>query len=267
MKKTLLTVLVAMLAITASARAGILLNLTSDHHFSDGAAEASESPGIQVGGIADDNWNQINSGSVGTIVDDAGASTSVTVDVGTTTGTSLDYGTAPNFNDLGLVFDGGIYAGNARSAIFSGGGDSDSKSGIRVAGLDAGIYTIYVTAKNTNNNGEKNGADAYDIFYGTVANGSGNTDFSGFDSASMTNASTGWDGSQAADPTSWIAGDNYVAFDVDVAAGQDLVIVSDGTTTGEDRGFLNTVEIVPEPATMTLLAIGGLGALIRRRRR
>jgi hypothetical protein len=267
MKKGLLTALVAMLAITASAQAGILLNLAEDHHFSGADPEAQESPGIQVGTVAGTTWNEIDTGFENTIVDDTGASTGASVDVGVTTGTILDYAVDPTFHDLGSKFDGGIYAGNARSAIFSGGGDSDSKSGIRVAGLDAGLYTIYVTAKNTNNDGEKNGADAYDIFYGTVDNASGNTDFSAFDTASMSNASTDWNGSQAPDPTTWIAGDNYVAFDVDVAAGQDLVIVSDGLTDGEDRGFLNTVEIVPEPATMSLLAIGGLGALIRRRRK
>ncbi len=257
--KKLLTVL-AILAMASVSQAGVLLNLTDTVHYTDGDAEAVVSPGIQVGGVAGDSWNQINSGFVGTILDEAGASTGLTVDVGTTTGTTLAYGTDPTFHDLGSVFSGGIYAGNAQSAIFNGNGTSDSKSGIRVAGLDAGLYTIYVTAKNTNNDGEKNGIDAYAILYGTVDSASGDTDFSGFASASMTNASTA-----SPDPTTWIAGDNYVAFDVNVAAGQDLVIVSDGLTANENRGFLNTVEIVPEPTTLALLAIGGLAAIRKRK--
>jgi hypothetical protein len=35
---------------------------------------------------------------------------------------------------------------------------------------------------------------------------------------------------------------------------------------GNNRGVLQTLEIVPEPATMGLLGLGGLGILIRRRR-
>ena len=58
--------------------------------------------------------------------------------------------------------------------------------------------------------------------------------------------------------------ENWSAAQLVVAAGSEFTVTGETGTTGEEVPFQMTV---PEPATMTLLAIGGLGALIRRKRR
>jgi len=74
------------------------------------------------------------------------------------------------------------------------------------------------------------------------------------------------------DGTGWIENDHYVKFSVtSSSSGVITGTVSnhddnDPNTTG-DYGILSGMQIVPEPATMSLLGIGGLLALVRRRRK
>ncbi|QDU53902.1 hypothetical protein [Aeoliella mucimassa] len=42
----------------------------------------------------------------------------------------------------------------------------------------------------------------------------------------------------------WLYADNFLAHTINVAEGEDLVLVVEGITVGEMRGFLNTLEIV-----------------------
>ena len=58
---------------------------------------------------------------------------------------------------------------------------------------------------------------------------------------------------------------DYQSYQLTVAAGEDIVVTGQGPG---GRAFFNTLGVVevPEPATMALLAFGGVAALIRRRR-
>lgn len=239
--------------------AAILLNFTNTHHVTGADQYADISPGQQIGGITGSHWNLIN-GDVSSIVDDNGnLLPGVSVDVGAaSSGTTIDYGITPTFSNLGSVYNAGIFSGNVRSGMFTS-SKEDRKVGVRVTGLPAGIYNVYVTAQNTNTDN----INRYNIYAGTVDAASGNTDFSGlsFENLDFYNATT----PKITD--SWVKHVNYVMMEVTLGVGEDLVVVSDGLTSGEDRGFLNTVEIalVPEPATLSLLGLGSL-TLLRRRR-
>jgi len=70
----------------------------------------------------------------------------------------------------------------------------------------------------------------------------------------------------ATDGTGWTLGDDYVKFSVTSSAAG--VITGTWTTDagGYTAGMMSGMQIVPEPATMSLLGIGGLLALVRRKR-
>jgi hypothetical protein len=106
-----------------------------------------------------------------------------------------------------------------------------------------------------------------------VATGSGDTDVSGWSAANTIangpqgNTTAGnSDYPTDANVSTWVNGQNYALVSLDVEVGEDVVLMLDPMTEGEARGFINTLQIVPEPATMSLLALGGLAVLRRRRR-
>lgn len=122
-----------------------------------------------------------------------------------------------------------------------------------------------MSGRNTNT-----GATHSQTFYAGVSDASGNFTFTdpGYVAASLTfvNATSA--------VTTWGQGANYVKFSVTLGEDDFLNIASFGGTSGEQRGFLNMIQIVqtsavPEPSSAALLA--GLLAVshvaLRRRRR
>lgn len=238
-------------------------------HLNFGAtvADNTNSAGHTVGGMTGTSWNLITNADVPSgITDSAGGATSVSVDLGKETSATsklLDWtATGYSASALGTVYSAGIYAGNAKSATFVNNGSSSFiDMGVRVRGLPAGEYDIFSVSRNTNTSNNED----YNVYFATVPTATlntGSTDYSAVTPLAQNNA---------ANSATWVAGDNYLVRRLTVAANQDLVVIAEGTTTSENRGFINTIQIatVPEPASGLLAgaAAATLGLLARRRRR
>ncbi len=231
----------------------------------------TNSPGQVVGGLTG-SWELIGA-------DNTVTGSGLTVDVGGETGSGTGVidlaGGTLNFNTLGSRINTDLYAGSPQSAVFNNPGSKDGAVGVKITGLTPGLYDVYVTARNTNVDPTTADWDEYDVYAGAILAGA--TTFAFTPDQHMTNTEQSrFD----ADPLSnaWTAGDTYVAFQVQIAAGEALAIATDGTIRKSDfpagqkpdndqlRGFLNTVEIslVPEPASLALIGLGGLVMLRRR---
>lgn len=245
MRKLALAMLVA-LAVTAGAQADAI-------SFSASGGTSGTGPG------GESTWIDVTSeGTYGGLTFDIGGEATAGSKV-------LDLNVDGLFHDLGSKINYDLYSGTAlQSGVFNNNGSKDEAIGVKISGIAPGTYTIYVTGRNTNidpTESTNNEPDEYDVYYGV------NTlDFTSATPLHMTNANLSKYDTDPSDDNTWVEGDTYVKFDVTLEAGDYLAIMSDATTVSQARGFINTIEIVPEPATMALLSIGGLGVLIRRRK-
>jgi hypothetical protein len=208
--------------------AGISLN------FGAIVANNRNSPGHALGGIPGTNWNLITGDTAGGIVNSRGEQTAVAVELGKSAPDSqaIDWN-AGGFGTIsrGTAFNGGLYAGNASSAMFaSDGKDSRVDLGVRISGLTEGIYDAFVTAKNTN----VQLLEQYNVYALAVDADSGAT---AYGDVTPTLLAHGLD-------AAWRHRESLVAETIAIGANQDLVIVVEGLTAGEMRGFINTLEIV-----------------------
>ncbi|AHF92329.1 glycosyltransferase family 1 [Opitutaceae bacterium TAV5] len=155
---------------------------------------------------------------------------------------------------LGTATASGVYSGTsvATDGIYVGSSSGTRSVGFQLAGLAAGTYDIYITARNTN----LSGSQTQNLYVGTSSVASDNFNFTNYATESLTFSSN------TVSTTAWVeAGKgeaaNYVKFTVTLSSGDILNIASQSSV----RGFLNSVQIVavPEPATVALLA--GLGVL------
>lgn len=214
---------------------------------------------------------------------DGSAASGITLDLGqeaTGGNGTIDFGTAVGNltlagsggaipNQQSLLGAGSIYGDNSSSTAagrdgFFGGGTATGTGaaiGLRLDGLKTGDYVAYVMARNTNTNP----ASLPMNVYSNVGASSGSFTFSSLTAQVQSNtgyASAGYAGQY----TTFTQGENFLAINFTITeAGQSFFLAVDGGNDAvERRGFLNMVQIVPEPSVAMLGAIGFL-FLFRRR--
>jgi len=208
-------------------------------------------------GFTDTSWNMVQTADVSVLkYSDGTAATGVSVNLGVAPNgsTTVNLATQPSTSStLGTVINTGIYAAGSvgRDGVF--GSTAGHSLGIQVTGLTAGTYDIYIVGRNTNI------SDSVAKSYAVTGAAGVNFDFSGPTPVTINY-------SNLTPTASWQDGVNYSHHTVVVAEGSALNIATQGSGV-ENRGFLNSIQIVqqiPEPAVAVLL-IPGLLAMRRRR--
>ena len=212
---------------------------------------------------ADINWNQIINADAtsGLVYSDGSAASGVSVIVGRSDAGISD---TVNYNNknisssaLGGQLKNGIYTNTSplKDGIFATGISTVNTNtlGIRVDGLAAGTYTLYISGRNTST-----AISAPERFF--AANGAVSASFSfstnttSFVDEANSGTAPGGSPNQADAITGTFAyGDNCVHLVVTLGAGDSLYLAAIGIVTGSDyiRGFLNSVEIVPGAPVLT----------------
>jgi hypothetical protein len=191
------------------------------------------------------NWNKVQAANLtsGLVYADGTAASGVSLKLGrssTTTGwTNFVYTTSSIISSTlgtGAGASSGIYSGTSvgKDAINYGPVGGNSVLGVSIEGLDAGTYEIYATGFNSNKG---------------IADGAQQGFWAAATPASAATINTSALGSSAVAlndlNTSWGEGRNYVKLTATVAEGQNLTIISTGSSAVETRGFLNSIQIVP----------------------
>ena len=204
------------------------------------AADATKDPAHAIGAVpaGEITWNTITADTNTLFYSDGTAATGITLDLGRSTA-GVD---TINFSDngfsvsaLGSAVNGGVYSGTSpvKDGIFGGsGGVNNLALGMRVNGLPAGTYTLYVHGRNTST-----ALIASLLFYAT--NGPNATTYS-FNTngalAFLTN-------SAPPNTNSFVQGDNFGVLTATLAAGESLFVASEGAVAAEMRGFFNAITI------------------------
>lgn len=247
------------------------------------------SPGHASGDLtgSDTTWNTISSSASSSSLkySDDSVATGITLTLGqeaTVGNNTLSYSTS--ITNLALAGTGGgtggqksllgagsIFGNDTSSTAagrdgFFGGGSSGAGAaiGLRLDGLAAGDYVIYLMGRNTNTNAGPP-AVLTTNFYVTTGASSGSFDFSSLSPEVASNPSYA-SATYAGEYNTFTEGETFVAMNVTLGSGESLFLAADGT--GSDtRGFLNMVQVVsvPEPSAACLACAAGL-VLIRRRR-
>jgi len=233
-------------------------------------------------------WNNFNSAASTTTLSlsDGSAATGLTLTFGSeaTSGSRIiNFTTTANINLGALYGSGGGTNGNqpltgnlesiygngnnntntaAARAGWLGAGSATGNSaiGLRVDGLAAGEYLIYVMATNTNSNF----VAAPTGLFATAGDTSSTFDFNQLTGTIQTNPR--YTNADTTVYNNFIDGENYVAMNVTLAAGESLFLASAGASTADTRGFLNSVQIVPIPEP-SVAVLSGLGLLALAHRR
>ena len=234
---SLLTILTLLLGVAGARATSLLLDFGPTTTL---AADAARSPGhlLNVIPSGELSWNTLTADSSSLVYGDGTAATGVSIELGRS-GVSNK---VVDFNDngfnatlAGTTLKGGIYTNTSamRDGMFGGGTlASNIAVGVRISGLAAGTYTIYVVGRNSNT---ANGVP--ERFFAT--NGPSATTY-----AYSLASSNVFLANSAPPITNTIAeGDNFGTLTITLAAGQSLFIACEGTSSVELRGFMNCIEV------------------------
>ena len=234
-KMTMMLMLsVAVLLVAATAQAAVV---NVDIQASGGSLASGQAAAPDASGNT--TWNEMTTGSVTDLTASDGSATTIDVSLSGAQGFTNQPG--PNNLVKDRIYEHRTHDDNAFTFTISGLANSTS--------YDIYLYGAYDSRTSIVN-------FATDFTIGGVTK----------TAQALTSEPTTLDG------TGWIENDHYVKFSVtSSSSGVITGTVSnhddnDPNTTG-DYGILSGMQIVPEPATMSLLGIGGLLALVRRRRK
>ena len=244
-------------------------------------------PGHNVGTISgsETSWNVITTSAASSSLNyGTGTSASgITLTMGqeaTAGNNTISYSTAITKNTLtgtgggtagqqSLLGPGSIYGDDnsstaaGRDAFFGDGSSSVGNAiGLRLDGLTAGDYLIYIMARNVNTDAA--GTFPMNIF-ATAGASSSTFDFSSLTGSTEMNTSYA-SSAYTGEYTTFQAGENYVGLNVTIGSGDSLFLAVDGASAADTRGFMNMVEIttapVPEPSTWALFGVGILTLVV-----
>jgi len=210
---------------------------------------------------AEANWNQIvNADKSSLFYSDGSAATGVSIVLGRSpagVNNSVNYTLKTiSSSALGTAVNLGIYTNTSpgKDGIFATGTATVSTNvlGIRVDGLAAGTYTLYISGRNTSTGFSDpeqffatNGASASSFSFATGATPSV------IEANSAVNPGSGPANGAAAITSTFAYGDNCGHLVVTLNAGDSLFLAAIGTSASECRGFLNAVEIMPGSPALT----------------
>lgn len=222
-------------------------NLLSMAHFA-GAVSATET-----------SWNTVTADTSSLVYSDGTTASGVSVELGRS---DVGVSSTVNFNNnsitssaLGGQETAGIYTNTSpiRDGVFATGTATVNTNaiGLRINGLAAGSYTVYISGRNTST-----AVTAPERFFCTNGASATTFSFSTNTTSWVDEANSGTTPGFAPNPADAITsafayGDNCVLLSVTLGAGESLYLAAIGAATNEFRGFLNAVEIVPGSPVLT----------------
>jgi len=236
MKKLAILAVIGVFAIAGASQAALIqIDLGDTSNVYDGNNAPYQDEQGDTSGTS--TWNGIGGGDSGVGLSDSegNALSGVTASAPGSDGGGTGYSGDPIGNAMSEDY---VKLGNG------GANDDETYGTVTISGLAAGTYTVYVIASDINTGSTK------DVRFAVN--------------------DTNWvtiDDSGSPEDDSWTQGPtngNYNKRDVTLTSGQDMEIRFQH---GNGLNPFSGIQIIPEPATMVLLGLGGIGVLLRRRRR
>lgn len=221
-----------------------------------------------------DLWNSGSDSSFGSgVYADGTAATGVTIVTdslaavaGNPSAFEYNFTASPETHPAAQANMGGVFQTNPTNTSMFGNNVTLGYGGVamKITGLPSGTYDLYLVAAYTGATaGTRPGAvnaAQQNVWAFSQASGVNTIASGSYGSANdlLENGTT----------ASWVQGNNYSKITVTLdAANPDLIIIAEGIAGGtETRGWLSSVQIIPEPSSSLLAAAGAIGLITRRRR-